>query len=934
MRDKTRRTPPWHALPVRLVGRKAERAVLDGVAARLHSGASEVLVLRGEAGVGKSALLRYLAGQLGSCRLVAAAGAESELELAYSGLHQLCAPVLELRERLPEPQRNALETVFGLSAGAPPNRFLVGLATLTLLSEAAEERPLVCLVDDAQWLDTASAQVIGFVARRLLAERVGLVCAARTGTGDEALAGLPALQVDGLADEDARKLLLANVYGPLDPAIRERIVAESRGNPLALLELPRTWPAGIVAADGEPVAGRIEQSYAERIAALPPDARLLLLAAAADPLGDPGLLRRAVSALDLDPAAADPAVDAGLIQLRPGIEFAHPLVRSATYRTASPADRSRVHHALAESTDPGTDPDRRSWHRAQAAAGPDESVAAELERSAARAHARGGLAASAAFLAAAARLTPDSRERARRAIEAGSANARAGALDVARDMLAIAASTPSDELHEAQLDLARAQLTFMSSRGNDGLPMLLAAAERLHPLDPALARETYVDAFTAAMFGSRLNAGVNVSDVARAARSAERPAGEATMPDLILNALVGLADVYAAPVVPSPDSVERVRDAVRRIRDLETVPDDKLRWLWHASVFALELSDDEGACILSERYLDSARRSGALSEMTLALTVRIPVLVFCGELGAAESLVAESRSIENATGIKSAPYGALIAGGWRGRTADTGKLVASTARTATARGEGAAFAVGDYSRAVLCNAAGDYAQGLDAARAASEHREIALENWCLAELVESASRTGRSALAGPALERLSSKAAASGTDWARGVAARSRALLSDADDAERFFREALSRLGRTRVRAELARTHLLYGEWLRRAGRRIDARRELGTAEELFTAMGAETFAERAQRELLATGATARKRDTGAPDDLTPTEAQIGFLARDGLSNAEIAAQLFLSPRTVEWHLGNIFAKLGITRRRQLAGTLRDNRRSLAETAS
>ena len=452
-----------------LLGRRDECAALDRLVADVLAGSSRVLVLRGEAGVGKSALLGYLSGQVTGWQVVSAVGVESEMELVYSGLHQLCAPLLGHLGELPVPQRDALATVFGLSTGSAPDRFLVGLAALTLVAQAAEQQPLACIIDDAQWLDGASAQLLGFVARRLLAERVALVCAARTGIGDGVLVGLPELEIRGLSDGDARPLLLGHVHGPIDAAVTDQIIAESHGNPLALLELPRTWQATGVAGGfglpaGQPVAGKVEHSYVQRLRLLPADTQLLVLTAAAEPLGDPVLLRRAADALGIDLAAAAPAADAGLVQVRLRVEFAHPLVRSAAYRAADAADRRRVHRALAEATDAVTDPDRRAWHRARATSGPDEEVAAELEQSAGRAQARAGLAAAAAFLTRATELTPLPETRTRRALAAAFANVQAGAFENTRSLLTIARDGPVDELQRAQIDLVRAQMAFASSR--------------------------------------------------------------------------------------------------------------------------------------------------------------------------------------------------------------------------------------------------------------------------------------------------------------------------------------------------------------------------------------------------------------------------------------------------------------------------------------
>jgi DNA-binding CsgD family transcriptional regulator len=797
------------------------------------------------------------------------------------------------------------------------------LATLTLVAQAAEQHPLACIVDDAQWLDSASAQMLAFVARRLLAERIALVCAARTGIGDGVLAGLPALEIRGLSDGDARPLLLSHVHSPVDAALADQIVAESHGNPLALLELPRTWQATDLAGGfglpaSHPVTGKIEHSYVQRLRLLPADTQLLVLTAAAEPLGDRRLLRRAVGALGIEMAAA-PAVGAGLVQVRRRVEFAHPLVRSAVYRAADAADRRRVHRALAEATDAQTDPDRRAWHRARATSGPDEEVAAELERSAGRAQARAGLAAAAAFLTRAAELTPLPAARTRRALAAAFASVQAGAFEGTRTLLTVARDGPVDELQRAQIDLISAQLAFASSRGNEATMLMLAAAQRLQPLKLQVARQTYLDAFSAAQFAARLDDGVGTAEVARAVRSApRRPDDEPTPGDLLLDAFVALTEDYAT-------AVPLGRDALTRLRRDPDSAQENLRWLWQGCVLALELWDDESAYDLSGHHLQMARKMGALSELPLAFGSRTPVLVFCGELVAAASLVEESRSVHEAAGIAEAPYGALVLTAWRGQAREGRELIDVTIGEASARGEGVGVAISEYSHAVLCNGLGQYDEALAAARGAcADPREMVAHNWGMTELIESAARTGRTDLAADALQRLTTKAQACRTDWALGIAARSRALLSTGDIAERGFREAVGHLSRTRVHGELARAHLLYGEWLRRANRRVDARRELALADEMFTAMGMEGFAERTRRELLATGAIVRKRTVDAAQRLTAQEALIARLARDGLSNPEIGAQLFISTRTVEWHLRKVFTKLGVSSRGQLQRVLSD----------
>jgi DNA-binding CsgD family transcriptional regulator len=904
-----------------LLGRTSERELLDRMLVQVRGGQSPVLVLHGEAGIGKTALLRYAARQAAGFRVAEVVGVQAEMELPFAGIHQLCAPMLSHLDALPEPQRNALNVALGISPGDRPDRFLVALAVLSLLSELAAERPLLCVVDDAQWLDAASGQVLGFVARRLLAESVAIVFAVREPIAGQALDGLPELSLKGLHEADARALLARVVRGRLDNRVRDRIIAETGGNPLALLELARSMSAperagGFVVPAAGDLPGQVEEQYLRQIRALPRATQRLLLLAASDPLGDATLLWRAAARLSIDATALAPAADLGLLQIDDRVRFRHPLVRSAVYRAASVDELRRVHAALAEASDPESDADRRAWHRSLAASGPDEEVAAELERSAGRAQARGGVAAAAAFLQRAAALSPDPGRRCERSLAAAQASLEAGAFRDVRGLLATAEASVLDELQRARIELVRAQLAFASSRGNGATPLLLSAARRLEPLDLSLARETYVDAFSSALFGARLNDTVGVSEVAQAARAAPRRLdGDVATADLLLDALVTLAEDYDA-AVPS------CREAVQRLSGGEVSHKERLRWLWQGCVIALEIWDDACAYLLSSHSVDIARETGTLAELALALSARTPVLVLSGELSAAASAVAESNSVQDASGIISAPYGALILGAWQGRSSETRELIGMTLGEVGARGEGIGVAICEYARAVLCNGCGDWEEALLAACSASEHREVVAENWGLSELVEPATRTGRTDLARDALDRLRSKARASRTEWALGVAARSEALLGEGDRADTWFREAIERLGGARVRAELARAHLLYGEWLRRENRRIDARAQLRVAHDQFASMRMEAFADRARNELQATGEKVRKRSRETRDDLTPQERQIAHLARDGLSNPDIGARLFLSPRTVEWHLHHVFTKLGITSRRQLASAL------------
>jgi DNA-binding CsgD family transcriptional regulator len=901
-----------------LRGRHGECETLDRLLEAVRAGESRTLVLRGEPGVGKTALLEYVAERASVCRVARAAGMQSEMELAFAGLHQLCAPMLDRLERLPGPQRDALGTAFSLSAGDPPDRFFVGLAVLSLLAEVARERPLVCLVDDAQWLDQASAQALAFVARRLLAESVAVVFAVRTQGEEQALTGVPELVVEGLRESDARALLASVIRGPLDERVRDRIVAETRGNPLALLELPRgVTPAELAGGFGLPdspaLSGRIEDSFRHRVERLPAETRLLLLVAAAEPVGEPLVVWRAGERLGIGIDAAAPATAAGLLEVGAQLRFRHPLVRSAVYRAASPQERRSVHRALAQVTDPEVDPDRRAWHRAQAAPGPDEDVSEELERSAGRAQARGGFAAAAAFLEHAAGLTPDPARRAQRALAAAQAKHQAGAPDAALGLLAIAQAGPLDELERARVDLLRAQIAFAVNRGSDAPPLLLEAARRLEPLDARLARETYLDALLAAMFAGSLASGGGLLAVAAAVRGAPPPAHPPRAPDLLMEGLaLRITEGYAA-------GVPTLKRALRAFGSEHLPREEEIRWHWLACHTAHDLWDDETWVALATQHLELARDRGVLTELPLALVARVYMHLYAGELATAESLIEEVEAVVEATGSQLAPYGALELAALEGREAEVFELIEARMHEVVARGEGMGLTLIQNATALLYNGLGHYEEALAAALRTAEHaEELGTSTWALPELIEAAARSGHGQLAADALERLSETTRASGTEWALGIEARSRALLCEGETAERLYREAIERLGRTRVRVELARARLLYGEWLRRENRRLDAREQLRTAHEMLAAMGAEAFAQRAARELAATGETARKRTVETSGELTAREAQIAWLASDGLSNTEIGARLFLSPRTVEYHLTKIFAKLDISSRHQL----------------
>ena len=914
-----------------LRGRHNEREVLNRQLQRVRAGESSVLVVRGEAGVGKTALLEYVAERASWCRIVRIAGVESEMELAFAGLHQLCAPILDGLDGLPGPQRDALRVAFGLHGGDTPDRFLVALAVLSLLADVAERQPLVCLVDDAQWLDRASAQTLAFVARRLQAERIAIVFAVREPHEVKEVTGLPELVVGGLADPDARWLLASAIPGRLDERVRDQIVAETRGNPLALLELTRgSTPAelagGFGLPDARPLASRLEETFVQRVTALPRETQLLLLVAAAEPVGDVSLLWRAAQQLGIRGSAGRPAEDAALIDLGIRVRFRHPLVRSAVYRAASAEDRQTVHRALAGATDPQQDPDRRAWHRAHAAAGLDESVAAELERSADRARRRGGVAGAAAFLERAAELTPEPARRGARALAAAQAKLEAGSPEAAEELLGTAELTPLDELQRARLGRLRGRIVYALRRGGDAPPLLLDAAAQLERLDPAAARETYVQAIGAAMYASGLHTDPGLRKAAQAARNAPPPSQPPRSIDLILD---GIAMWFTErPTIGAPP----LRLAVQTFRN-EALDGHEatMRWLSLYPVVLLmalfALWDDDSFQALTTRAVALARDTGALTVLPVALVQLSGVHTFSGEFAAASAAVQEAEAIAAATGNADVVNGGLVLGAWRGVEPEALARIAAGIESATVRGEGMVLAIVGYCRSVLYNG---LARHEAAIQGSTEHDDEGHIGWSLAELVEAATRSGRAELAAAALPLLEERAYAADTDWALGVLARSRALMSEGEDADALYREAIQRLERTRIRVELARARLLYGEWLRREGRRVDARDQLRTAHEMFSRFGAEAFAERSRRELLATGETARRRSDDTREDLTPQEAQIARLAADGQTNPEIGTQLFLSPRTVEYHLRKVFPKLGISSRKELRNALTEVRDRVA----
>jgi DNA-binding CsgD family transcriptional regulator len=906
--------------PVKLIDRHAEQAQLMQFVDAVGRGESRALVVRGDAGVGKTILLDFVAGRAVGCQVLRVTGVQSEMELAFAGLHQLCAPILSHAGRLPVPQHEALHVALGLSQGPVPERFLVGLAVLGLLSEVAAEQPLLCVVDDQHWLDQASAHALGFTARRLGADPIGLVFSTRTVR--EELAGIPELLLAGLPAPDARVLLESTLAGPLDSRVLDQIVRETGGNPLALLELLRGLTSAQLAGGfGLPgvvsVSARIEESFARQLTVLPPQTQRLLQLAAADPSGNAELVWRAARLLGIPLQAARPAMEAGLAEISTWVWFRHPLLRSAAYRSASPSERQAAHLALVEATDPAADPDRRAWHRAQAAEGPDEQVATDLERSAGRAQMRGGPAAAAAFLEKAVLLTADPVRRAERLLAAARANLQAGSYEHALRLVTAAESGPLEEMQSVRADLLRGHVAFASGLGSDAPLLLLKAAQRLQPLDLDLARETYLTAWLAAVFAGRLASAGDLMEVCRAAQElpwSERP-GRA---ELVLNAITTL--VTRGPVAAAPV----MREAVTAFSGADVPPEDHMRLGSCVAGAAIALWDLDAWRKQVERHAAIVRTAGALDRLPVVLVGLGTAITWAGDFAASAALVAEAGAVREATGTHAPPFAALMLPALRGDEAATIPLVEATITSATAGGQGLTVGYANWVTAILYNGLGRYPEALAAAKQASEdaHGTLFVGQWALPELIEAAVRSGSADLAAGPMADLTESTRAGGTDFGLGIEARSRALLSDGETADRLYREAIERLSRTRYRPDIGRAHLLYGEWLRHEGRRAEARTELRTAHDVLSAIGAGAFAERARRELQATGERILQRTIEIVGTLTDQERLIASLARDGKTNSEIGAQLFLSARTVEWHLRKIFGKLGITSRRELRHAL------------
>ncbi|MFD4638190.1 ATP-binding protein [Lentzea sp. NPDC058436] len=859
-----------------MIGRHGEQRRVDELVGRAREGRGGALVLSGEAGIGKSALLAHAVGAASGFLVLRAAGSEFEQELPYSALHQLCVPVLGHLPDLPAPRREAVRIAFGL-AGGTPQPFQVGLAVLDLVTAAG--RPVLCVIDDAQWLDSVSSQALAFLARRTGADAVAVVLALRSSTVD-ALGELPLLHVGGLGDEDAKALLAARHPFPLDDRVRDRLVAEAGGNPLALLELP--LDGGFTAPAAVP--SRVEEGFRVRLADLPDDARLLLTIASADPTGDPGLLWPAAEALGVGGAVAETA---GLVEFGARVRFCHPLARSAVYRAASEGTRRAVHGALADATDALTAPDRRAWHRAQSCAGPDEGVAADLEQCAARARSRGGVAAAAAFLERAVALSLDGRRRATRTLAAVEACVEAGVLERAADLLATVETTALDEVQHARADQLRGRIAFSRPGDTSGPSWTVSAARRLAGPAPDLARECFLDAVETSFVVGR--AGGVVEEVLAAARAVAPPPGE---PDL-LEALTTWAEHGYGAALPL------LRAALHN---------GQLRRPALASMIGTDLWDLDTQFTLAEWLLKAGRESGSPMLLRLAFAQKATGAVLCGDVGQALAATAEEEAIADAVGEPPLRHHRLLLAAMSGHREETLDLL-------QAGGGSGHVASLHWSAALLHNGLGDHKAALSAARAATEHGDLFLVGVALPELVEAAVRQRQPDVAARALEALTERTRAAGTDLGRGVTAYARGLVTGAEDD---YREAVESLEDSPLRPYRGRAHLLYGQWLRRAGRGDESLRELRTAHDLLTASGAEGFAARAAEELRDAGQEIAHRPASTHETLTRQQLAVARLVASGATSNEVAGQLFVSKRTVDAHLRAIFHKLGVTSRRQL----------------
>jgi DNA-binding CsgD family transcriptional regulator len=924
-RPSLRKGDKGYGRRVRLIDRRAEKQAVYQVLDSVRAGMSGALVLRGEPGVGKSALLDYAVECAADLQTVRTVAVESERAMGFAAVHQLLVPLLPAVDRLPEPQRRALRVAFGLVSGPPADPFLVGLAVLTLLADAAEVRPVLCVIDDAHWLDDESADILSFVARRLLADRVAMLFAIREMTEpDPRLQSLRGLRIAGLPEQDAYELLETSIGRPVNAGVAARIIAETGGNPLAIVEAarelsPKQLGGRAPLPEPLPVGHQLDVLFVRRVRELPTDTQTLLLLAAADQPGPGDRLWQAATALGIPESAAVPAEAAGLMVFWPEVRFSHPLVRSAVYHAATAVQRRRAHRALTAACDPELHAVPRAWHLAAAATGPGEGVAAQLEAAADRARSRGGYAAAAALLERAALLTPDGERRAERRLSAADAHLLAGAVDRTGALLTETAPGLRDPRSTAQAIRLKGKIDFACGQVADAASALVCAAVRLRPLDPSAARDALLSALEAVVFAGWASSTALLHEIARTARDLPpMRASPDSATDLLLQGYAARVTGGYAAAVPA------LRRAVQVFLVDEVDPDVALRRLLLVAIAAVDLLDDAAVERLTTHWIDRARHSGALTKLAGALAFRSTVVDGPGgQLAAARAAESEAHELAEVTGNPRVvpPSGAhtLLTLALSCQEAQARATAAAVAREAPGRGAAGEAAFAAYCLGVLEISLCNYGSAVVCLHPAYTDDTPLVGTQALPDLVEAAVRAGRRDLAERALQRLDDRATATGTPLALGLLARSRALLAAPAEARQDYEDALPLLGRTRAAPQLARAHLLYGEWLRRQRQRREARDQLHAALDMFDGMGLHGFAERARVELRATGEHARKRELGTPEELTPQEAQIAALVSRGQANREIAAQLFVTPSTVEYHLRKVFRKLRVTSRTQLA---------------
>ncbi|HEX6955556.1 MAG TPA: AAA family ATPase [Agromyces sp.] len=901
-----------------VLGRALERSILDGLIDRARDGRGGSLVVSGDPGIGKTSLLDHAVAAADGFRVATATGVQAERELPFAGLQQVLGAVPDAADRLPEPQARAVRVALGHAEQPVPRPFLLGVAVLGLLAEAARERPVLVAVDDVHWLDASSVQVLGFVARRLERLPVAMVFAKRASLDVDGVDGIRVLAVGGLGEDDSRALLRSAAAGPVDDDVAARILDEAGGNPLMIREGVKASAlhgpeASLAPSIGPlPMAGKLERAFSLRISRLPERAVRVLLLAAADPTGDPRLVARAAALVGCSIEDLAAAEAAGLIRVGQRLTFDHPLVRSAAYGRASADELRRAHAALAEATDRQRDPDRRAWHQALGTFGPSESVAAALEQSAGRAGARGGFLAAAAFYERAMRVAESPATRVRCAVAGASALELAGAQPRALRMLEEARWDADDPVDRARLDVVRGRLLFTLERSERPVELLLSAAETLAAADPAASRETYLDALSAATLAAPGEDGSGIRATAERTRAAPPPArGERRPIDRLLEVMRELA--VAEPV----ESLPLLRRHLAEFSDSADDPGVRARWLWIASRLAAIGWDEQRWGAFLDEGGATARAVGALTAVAATVTTGVSLEVLRGRGERAREMADEALEIWDAVSIPRAPYGIGAVAAWEGEP-EGEELFARALAECEGRGEGMARPFLHWARALHAVAGMRYGEALPHALAAARHPlVIAYSTWGLVEVVESAARVGEREVAEDALRRLAVSTGAAGTDWARGVHDRSAALVAtEPDEAERLHVSAIDHLSRTGLRAEQARADLLYGEWLRRQRRRGDARVHLHRALEVFTGMGAHGFRRRAGGELAALGGPSPSATESG--ELSMQELAVARLASEGLSNSAIATRMHLSASTVDYHLRKAFRKLGISSRARL----------------